>query len=643
MASSAARPHDRLVAMSARSRRPERRAPPASRATVRALRAAPPSGPTPVSLDGASVGAREGPDERVALATTLARDVGRAIGLENDLVAALESRHGAHPGAARERSSVRSSSLGKLAPLISRRDFRARAVGGGEGRQRSRDRSSRCRRCCVWTNRTSSTRGRSSRTGSANPARPVDLPAIVGVRRRERRAETAGLGPDAVGAGSVRVTATRTIELPSSRKAWVSTPATTPVRSLIAPSATGDVRVGDVDEQSLASVEEPRRVARGLRRDDHDVATDSAACDRVGRDLDARDVIQALPPPLEPAPSDAEQRQDSSHEPLRICSFIRSMPFVHASVTFCSSHEQIRGEARIRHCGLGRQGRQGRHSRQGFGRAIPVANRSREPADAEGLPTPKPWSRPGGLGALAARPCPLTGSTASSSVIRCGSAMTRVAGGTSEWAGSSRTRTEIAFADAIDAPVELVVDAAGAARVHDLGAPDELPLVTTQPRPLGIDEHRARHVGARHEADELQLVDRVVIEQHLALRLDARLALLGEELGERAKWIAAALGLDEIVLAELHLGRARTDALGAAATARRTARGRRRGGRRARANGLGVGRPLEQAANSQPRREAQRRRRADASVGERLMASAPRAWPAWLRPACGTPWPGSRP
>ena len=55
---------------------------------------------------------------------------------------------------------------------------------------------------------------------------------------------------------------------------------------------------------------------------------------------------------------------------------------------------------------------------------------------------------------------------------------------------------QVAFANTVDAPIELVVDPTGPAGVHDLGAPEELPLDHHPASPHGSSS-MARGVSVR--------------------------------------------------------------------------------------------------------------------------------------------------
>src|SRR6185312_14504223 len=76
---------------------------------------------------------------------------------------------------------------------------------------------------------------------------------------------------------------------------------------------------------------------------------------------------------------------------------------------------------------------------------------------------------------------------------------------------------DVALADAIDAPVQLVLGAVAAADVDDLGAADEGALVDDGALAARVDEHRPRLVAAGDDGDELELVDRVLGQLDLAL------------------------------------------------------------------------------------------------------------------------------
>jgi len=112
--------------------------------------------------------------------------------------------------------------------------------------------------------------------------------------------------------------------------------------------------------------------------------------------------------------------------------------------------------------------------------------------------------------------------------------------------------------------------------VNDLGPADERPLVDDGPLAGRIEEHRAGLIGALNDGDELQLVDRVLRELHLALveRLSIRRLLLDEEAAER---IAIAITLDEVVLRVLRSFELGRQAGGRGRRGGCDPRGRRRG------------------------------------------------------------------
>src|SRR5271169_1958935 len=137
---------------------------------------------------------------------------------------------------------------------------------------------------------------------------------------------------------------------------------------------------------------------------------------------------------------------------------------------------------------------------------------------------------------------------------------------------------DVSVADAIDPPVELVLGAVAAADVHHLGPADERALVDDSPLARRVDEHRARLVRALHDGDELELVDRVLRELHLALveRLLVHRLVLDDEAAER---IAVAIALDEVVLGVVgpfELGGQPRGARGSDGCRARRWRGRRR-------------------------------------------------------------------
>ena len=163
-------------------------------------------------------------------------------------------------------------------------------------------------------------------------------------------------------------------------------------------------------------------------------------------------------------------------------------------------NEQIRGET-ITPSRTSRPTRAGvrgktpqRHGRQGFrGSPARAAPRRCAPDGDPRLASTKPT--------LARSPVVQSGRNCClpSVRLRAAAAITRVAAGMSAWAGSSRTSTRSPSRIRSTLPIELVVDAAGAAGVHDLGAPDELPFADHPTSPDGIEQHGARRVGASYQ------------------------------------------------------------------------------------------------------------------------------------------------
>ena len=105
---------------------------------------------------------------------------------------------------------------------------------------------------------------------------------------------------------------------------------------------------------------------------------------------------------------------------------------------------------------------------------------------------------------------------------------------------------DVPLADAIDAPIELVLGSVAPADVHDLGATYERPLVDDRPLARRVHEHRACPVPL-DDCYEFELVERVLRKLHLPLiqSLPVDRLALHRETAER---ITIVIALDEIVL-----------------------------------------------------------------------------------------------
>src|SRR5690606_5453196 len=100
----------------------------------------------------------------------------------------------------------------------------------------------------------------------------------------------------------------------------------------------------------------------------------------------------------------------------------------------------------------------------------------------------------------------------------------------------------------------LVLCVAGAG-LYPLGSPHELRRLNHVALSVRIHQHRLGRTDAGDDPDESQVIERVVLQYHWWTRGGRIVRALVEQVVERAKWIPAALGLDEIVFLKLHLGR----------------------------------------------------------------------------------------
>jgi hypothetical protein len=90
--------------------------------------------------------------------------------------------------------------------------------------------------------------------------------------------------------------------------------------------------------------------------------------------------------------------------------------------------------------------------------------------------------------------------------------------------------------------------------LHDLWPPHELPALHDVPLARRIDEHGLGRLDASHDADQLELVERIVIEHDLALRANLAAHLLDEQGGAGAERIAAAITLRELGFLKIDRG-----------------------------------------------------------------------------------------
>src|SRR5687768_11103371 len=104
-------------------------------------------------------------------------------------------------------------------------------------------------------------------------------------------------------------------------------------------------------------------------------------------------------------------------------------------------------------------------------------------------------------------------------------------------------QNDIAVANAIDPPIDFVARRSRSRGLHDLGTPDELPALHDVTFAGGIDQHRLGGLEAGHDADQLELVERILVEDHFALRFHPAADLLHEYPGVRAKRVAAPVTL----------------------------------------------------------------------------------------------------
>src|SRR5260370_33412041 len=106
---------------------------------------------------------------------------------------------------------------------------------------------------------------------------------------------------------------------------------------------------------------------------------------------------------------------------------------------------------------------------------------------------------------------------------------------------------DVAVANSIDTPIELVFGTVAAPEVHDLRTADEGPFVDDSPFSGRVYEHGAGPVGAQDDRDEFELVDRVLGQ--LDLSLVERLFRHRLALHEKAsKGITIVIALDKVVL-----------------------------------------------------------------------------------------------
>src|SRR5262249_6536651 len=112
---------------------------------------------------------------------------------------------------------------------------------------------------------------------------------------------------------------------------------------------------------------------------------------------------------------------------------------------------------------------------------------------------------------------------------------------------------DVSVADLIDAPVDLVVGAVRAADVDHLRPADPVPALDHPAFAAGVHEHGARILAARDDRDQLQLVERELREDDLALDLGDLLHLRPEHGDVRPERIPVAIALREVVLPEVDL------------------------------------------------------------------------------------------
>src|SRR6202000_3145514 len=93
--------------------------------------------------------------------------------------------------------------------------------------------------------------------------------------------------------------------------------------------------------------------------------------------------------------------------------------------------------------------------------------------------------------------------------------------------------------------------------LHHIRAPDELTALDHETLARRVDQHRLRGLGARDDTDQLQLVERILTEDDLALRMHVRLRIFRELGSKGAERIARALALAELVFLDVHLRRRR--------------------------------------------------------------------------------------
>ena len=109
-------------------------------------------------------------------------------------------------------------------------------------------------------------------------------------------------------------------------------------------------------------------------------------------------------------------------------------------------------------------------------------------------------------------------------------------------------KNDVAVSNAVHPPVDLIGHAGLARGLYRLGSAYELATQNNVSLARGVDQHGTRRFHAGDDGHQPKLVDRVLIEYDLPLRLDATPGLFDEGVSKRPERVTAALAFHEVNL-----------------------------------------------------------------------------------------------